>query len=80
MRPFLPVLQPNVPGPNLPPRASPGLELLPPSSFMPRGVGGTTGVSPLQACHSLSFGTLPLTLEFLGHSTSLGALHTRPKT
>ncbi|XP_051021256.1 protein SFI1 homolog [Acomys russatus] len=44
-RPFLPVVPLNVPGPKLPPRASPGLELLPPSSFLPRGVGGTAEVS-----------------------------------
>lgn len=46
MRPFLPVVLPNAPGSKLPPPASPGLDLLPPSSFMPRGVGDTAGVSP----------------------------------
>ncbi|XP_036056173.1 protein SFI1 homolog isoform X2 [Onychomys torridus] len=45
MRPFLPVVLPNAPGSKLPPPASPGLDLLPPSSFMPRGVGDTTLVS-----------------------------------
>lgn len=45
MRPFLPVVLPNAPGSKLPPPASPGLDLLPPSSFMPRGVGDTAGAS-----------------------------------
>ncbi|XP_028613966.1 protein SFI1 homolog [Grammomys surdaster] len=46
MRPFLPVVLPNVSGPKLPPTASPGLELLRPSSFMPHGVGDAARVSP----------------------------------
>ncbi|XP_031196547.1 protein SFI1 homolog isoform X3 [Mastomys coucha] len=44
-RPFLPVVLPNVSCPKLPPTASPDLELLPPSSVMPHGAGGTAGVS-----------------------------------
>ncbi|XP_052054400.1 protein SFI1 homolog isoform X4 [Apodemus sylvaticus] len=40
VRPFLPVALPNVSGPKLPPEASPGLELLPPSSSMPHGAVG----------------------------------------
>ncbi|GAB1289536.1 Protein SFI1 homolog [Apodemus speciosus] len=40
VRPFLPVVLPNVSGPKLPPTAGPGLELLPPSSSMPHGAGG----------------------------------------
>ncbi|XP_021065927.1 protein SFI1 homolog isoform X2 [Mus pahari] len=44
-RPFLPVVLPNVSDPKLPPTASPGLELLPSSSIMPRGAGGTARVS-----------------------------------
>lgn len=44
-RPFLPGVLPNVPGPKLPPTASPGLELLPPSSIMPHAAGGTARVS-----------------------------------
>lgn len=55
-RPFLPGVLPNVPGPKLPPTASPGLELLPPSSIMPRVAGGTARVSSRLRCHSLSFG------------------------
>lgn len=62
VRPFLPVVLPNVSGPKLPPTASPGLELLPPSSSMPHGAGGTargstkpsiTGLQPW-GCPSLT--------------------------
>lgn len=58
-RPFLPVVLPNVSGLKLPPTASPGLELLPPSSFMPHGVGDAARVSSPLGCHSLSFVLLP---------------------
>ncbi|CAH6986344.1 protein SFI1 homolog [Phodopus roborovskii] len=44
-RPFLPVVLPNAPGSKLPPSASAGLELLPPPSFVPHGMGDTTRVS-----------------------------------
>lgn len=84
-RPFLPVVRPNVSGPKLPPTASPGLELLPPSSFMPHGVRDAARVSSPPGCPSLSlvFILQPLLLFFLeslGHLTSVGTLHTRPKT
>lgn len=62
MRSFLPVVLPNVSGPKLPSPASPGLKLLPPSSFMPHGVGDTIKVISLLGCHSLSFGVLLPTL------------------
>lgn len=58
-RSFLPVVLPNVSGPKLPSTSSPGLELLPPSSFMPHGVGDAARVSSPLGCHSLSFGVLP---------------------
>ncbi|XP_013208838.1 protein SFI1 homolog isoform X1 [Microtus ochrogaster] len=67
MRPFLPVVLSNAPGSKLPPTSSPGPELLPPSSFMPHGVGDTARVSakptiprpqPL-ACPSLTRGPKP---------------------
>lgn len=64
-RPFLPGVLPNVPGPKLPPTASPGLELLPPSSIMPRVAGGTARVSSRLRCHSLSFGAHSPTLTTL---------------
>lgn len=85
MRPFLPVVLPNVSCPKLPPTASPGLELLPPSSVMPHGAGGTAGVSfHCTTTHSpLVLILQPLLLfflEYLCHLTSVGALHTRPKT
>lgn len=76
---------PNVPGPKLPSTASPDLELLPPSSFMARGAGGTARVSPplglslsLLWCSSSLKPLLLFFLEFLGPWTSLGALHIRP--
>ncbi|XP_038947927.1 protein SFI1 homolog isoform X2 [Rattus norvegicus] len=55
-RPFLPVVRPNVSGPKLPPTASPGLELLPPSSFMPHGVSTKPSISGPQpwGCPSLT--------------------------
>lgn len=58
-RSFLPVGLPSVSGQKLPSTASPGLELLPPSSFMPHGVGDTVRVSSPLGCHSLSFVVLP---------------------
>ncbi|KAL6093356.1 hypothetical protein STEG23_023761, partial [Scotinomys teguina] len=67
MRPLLPVLLSNAPGSKLPPTASRGLDLLPPSSFMSHGVGDTARVStkptipgpqPL-ACPSLTRGPKP---------------------
>ncbi|XP_038176232.1 protein SFI1 homolog [Arvicola amphibius] len=67
MRPFLPVVLPNAPGSKLPPTSSPAPELLPPSSFMPHGVGDAARVSvkptiprpqPL-ACPSLTRGPKP---------------------
>ncbi|XP_075800151.1 protein SFI1 homolog isoform X5 [Microtus pennsylvanicus] len=66
-RPFLPMVLPNAPGSKLPPTSSPGPELLPPSSFMPHGVGDTARVlakptiprpQPL-ACPSLTRGPKP---------------------
>lgn len=53
VRPFLPVVLPNVSGPKLPPTASPGLELLPPSSSMPHGAAGTARVSSPLRSHIL---------------------------
>ncbi|KAL1791114.1 SFI1-like isoform X1 [Sigmodon hispidus] len=44
MTPFVPVL-PNAPGSELPSTANPGLELVPPSSFEPHGVGDSARVS-----------------------------------
>ena len=52
-RPFLPVVLPNAPGSKLPPTSGPGPELLPPSSFMPHGVGDTARVSSPLGLHLL---------------------------